>query len=76
MKILTVKCDFHIGENHERDEVTFNAGDVSTPFNITIINDDVYEINETFYLTIDPGKWNLGNPDITEIIIVENEKCK
>ena len=35
--------------------VTIPAGEISVPFNISIIDDNIFERNETFSLTIDPS---------------------
>jgi len=34
--------------------VTFPAGVTSVPFNVPIINDNIFEPNEEFYLTLTP----------------------
>ena len=58
--------------------VTFPAGVTSVPFNITINNDNVFEDNENFTLTINsslPTGVMAGNPGQATVTIVDND-CK
>ena len=45
------------GDDYESGKfnVTIPAGEITVSFNVTIIEDDVFEINETFSLIIDPS---------------------
>ena len=57
--------------------VTIPAGDISVPFNIPIIDDNIFEANETFSLSIDSfslSKRVLVQSDcILMITIVDND---
>ena len=57
--------------------VTIPAGDISVPFNISIIDDNIFEANETFSLSIDSfslSKRVLVQSDcILMITIVDND---
>ena len=59
----------------------FNAGDVRTSFNISIINDSMPEINEMFNLTIDVSSLHsnvtVGDRHQSTVTIVDDDgKCK
>ena len=58
--------------------VTFPAGETRIPFNVTINDDDIYEGNETFMLTIDetslPGGVVRGNPGQATVTIVDDDR--
>ena len=58
--------------------VTFPAGMTSVPFNVSINNDDIFEGNEDFTLTIDPsslpGDVNVGNPSQATVTIVDDDR--
>ena len=60
--------------------VTFPAGVTSTQFNISIIDDDVYEDNETFVLTINslflPHNVSTVDPTNQTTVIIKNDDCK
>ena len=59
--------------------VTFPAGVMSVPFNISIIDDNILEDNENFTLTINsslPTGIMVGNPGQATVPIVDNDgKC-
>ena len=51
----------------------------SVPFDIPINDDDIYEINENFRLTIDPNSLpptgvTVGNPDQATVTIVDDDR--
>ena len=57
--------------------VTFPAGVTSVPFNVTINNDNVFEDNENFTLTINsslPTGVMAGNPGQATVTIVDNDR--
>ena len=44
------------------------------PFNISIIDDNIFEINESFNLSISShGSIIVGDPDLAVVIIVDND---
>ena len=48
-------------------------------YNITILDDDVYEINETFTVEIASSNHHqvkIGDPDATKVTIIDYEKCE
>ena len=51
----------------------------SVPFNVSINDDDIFEGNEDFTLTIDPSSLpndvTVGSPDQATVTIVDND-CK
>lgn len=55
--------------------VTFPAGSVRESFNVTIVDDNLLERDETFLLNIVPGTTPngviIGQPNNTEVTIVE-----
>ena len=56
--------------------VTFLAGVTSVPFNISINDDNVFEENENFTLTINsslPTGVMIGNPGQATVTIVDND---
>ena len=58
--------------------VTFPAGVISVPFNISINDDNIFEENENFTLTINsslPTGVMVGNPGQATVTIVDND-CK
>ena len=58
--------------------VTFPAGVTTVPFNITINDDNIFEENEDFTLTINsslPTGVMVGNPGQATVTIVDND-CK
>ena len=58
--------------------VTFSAGMTRVPFNIPINNDEIYEINENFTLTIDPSTLptdvSVGSPGEATVTIVDDDR--
>ena len=57
--------------------VTFSAGMLNISFNISINDDNIFEENEKFTLTIYqslPTGVMVGNPDQTTVIIVDNDR--
>lgn len=60
-------------------EVQFPKGTTKKEFVVNITDDDIYEGDEWFTLAIDsslPNRVNLGQPDMAEIIIRDDEDCK
>ena len=58
--------------------VTFPAGVMSVPFNIPVNDDNIFEENENFTLTISsslPTGVMVGNPGQARVTIVDND-CK
>ena len=59
--------------------VVFPIGVTRVSFNISIIDDDIYEGNEYFILTIDPSSLadnvTIGNPGQVTVTILLND-CK
>ena len=59
--------------------VTVPSGVTSFSFNISINNDNIFENNENFRLTISllaPPDVMIGNPDQATVIIVNNNRSK
>ena len=57
--------------------VTFPAGVTSVPFNISINDDNIFEENENFTLTINsslPTGVMVGNPGQATVTIVDNDR--
>ena len=59
--------------------VTFPAGVTSVPFNVSIIDDMIFEGNEDFMLTIDPSSLiptgvTVGSPDQATVTIVDDDR--
>ena len=57
--------------------VAFPAGTTRVPFDIPINNDDIYEVNETFTLDIDPSSLptdgTFDNPGQATMTIVDDD---
>ena len=57
--------------------MTIPAGQISVPFNVPINDDNVFEENEEFLLTIDqPSSLNgvvIGDPNVTVVTIQDND---
>ena len=57
--------------------VTFSAGETRAPFNISINNDNIFEMNENFALTINgsslPTGVTVSTPNETIVTIIDNE---
>ena len=59
--------------------VTFPAGTTMVRFDIPINDDDIFEGNENFMLTIDPTSLpptgvSVGSPDQATVTIVDNDR--
>ena len=57
--------------------ITFLAGVMSVPFNISINDDNIFEENENFTLTINlslPNGVMVGNPAQATVTIVDNDR--
>ena len=58
--------------------VTFPAGTTTVPLDIPINDDDIYEINENFTLTINssslPTGVTVGNPGQATVTIVDDDR--
>ena len=73
MYITTVGDDYETGPFN----VTIPAGEISVSFNVSLINDNVFEANESFILTIDSSSLPSGvlvQPDcMTVVTIVDDD---
>ena len=73
MYITTVGDDYKTGPFN----VTIPAGEISVSFNVSLINDNVFEANESFILTIDSSSLPSGvlvQPDcMTVVTIVDDD---
>ena len=60
-------------------EVTFTAGTAEASFNVSLTDDNIFESNENFMITIDPSSLpnniTIGDPGRVTVIIVDND-CK
>ena len=60
--------------------VTFTAGIIHASFNVSLIDDNVFERNENFVLTIHPSSLpsnvTVGDPDQVTVTIVDNDGKK
>ena len=58
--------------------VTFPVGATSVPFDVPINNDDIFEGNEDFTLTINssslPTGGTVGSPGSTVVTIIDNDR--
>ena len=58
--------------------VTFPVGVTSVPFDVPINNDDIFEGNENFTLTIDPSSLptdvSVGNPGSAVVTIIDDDR--
>lgn len=55
-------------------DVTFRAGNMNVQFNVPLVNDNIYEANEDFTLTILPPESILvGNNRQTAVTIVDDD---
>ena len=58
--------------------VTFPVGETRAQFNVSIIMDDAYELNETFHLTIDSSSLlsdiSAANPYQATVIIINDDR--
>ena len=65
------------GDDTGSYSVTISAGETSASLNISIIDDDTLEENESFVLNINPSSLHnrvvLGNPSQTTVTIVDDD---
>ena len=58
-------------------EVTFTAGTTEASFNVSLTDDNIFERNEKFMITIDPSSLpsnvTVGDPDQVTVTIVDND---
>ena len=58
-------------------EVTFTAGTTEASLNVSLTDDNIFERNEKFMLTIDssslPNNVTIGDPDEATVTIVDND---
>ena len=70
---------YFTGQDYESGTYTveFPAGKTTMQFNVSIINDDMYEVNETFELAINQFLLSLDvsatNPDQARVIIINDD---
>ena len=66
-------ADYHSGPY----DITFPMGETRFLLNVTIVNDNILENNETFNLTINPsslpGNIKVGNPGQATVIIRDDD---
>ena len=71
---VTGKLDY----KSEKHNVTFPAGTIIAKFDVGVINDDIFEGNETFSLRITPlplhSQITRGNPFTAIVTIVDDEE--
>ena len=60
--------------------MTISAGQTNASFHVTITDDNIYEKNEEFILTIDQSSTLsgvlIGSPDTAMIVIADNDDRK
>ena len=60
--------------------MTISGGQANASFHVTITDDNIYEKNEEFILTIDQSSTLngvlIGSPDTATIVIGDNDDCK
>ena len=65
--------DYHSGSYH----IIFASGIIQAAFNISITDDNILEINETFVVTIDesslPSGVVVGKQNQTRVIIIDDD---
>ena len=67
----TLDADFDSGPYN----ITFIPGETSAPFTVTLFDDNLYEGNETFTLTILPSESIKNHSDFeSKVIIVDNDR--
>ena len=73
----------HVGDVDHKglDNITFSAGDVRVMFNVSITDDDIFEMVEKFNLTISstslPIRIFMGDIQQTTVLITDNDgKCQ
>ena len=58
-------------------EVTFAAGTTEASFNVSLTDDNIFESNENFMITIDPSSLpsdvTVGDPRRVTVIIMDND---
>ena len=58
-------------------EVTFTAGTTQASFNVSLTDDNIFESNENFMVTIDssslPSDVTVGDPRRATVIIMDND---
>ena len=58
-------------------EVTFTAGTTEASFNVSLSDDNIFERNKKFMITIDPSSLpsnvTVGDPDQVTVTIVDND---
>ena len=58
-------------------EVTFTAGTTEASFNVSLTDDNIFESNENFMITIDPSSLpnnvTVGEPRRVTVIVVDND---
>ena len=58
-------------------EVTFTAGTTEALFNVSLTDDNIFESNENFMITIDPSSLpnnvTVGEPRRVTVIVVDND---
>ena len=58
-------------------EVTITAGTTEASFNVSLTDDNIFERNEKFMITIDPSSLpsnvTVGDPDQVIVTIVDND---
>ena len=58
-------------------KITFIAGSTHASFNVPLFDDNIFESNETFILTIEPaslsGTVAVGDPGQATVIIMQND---
>ena len=58
-------------------QVTFTAGTTEALFNVSLTDDNIFERNENFMITIDtfslPSNVTVGDPNRVTVIIVDND---
>ena len=58
-------------------EVTFTAGTTEASFNVSLTDDNIFESNENFIITIDPSSLpnnvTVGEPRRVTVIVVDND---
>lgn len=77
MLILPVGSDDYASGSFN---VTIPAGQANTSFSIEINDDDIYEQNEQFIVTIDQSSLlsgvHTGSPNMATVVIVDDGDCK
>ena len=73
MNTSTEGLDFSLDSHN----ILFPAGVTRVAFNVTIIEDNILELNETFSISIDPltlsKKVTIGSSSHTTVTIIDND---